>query len=379
VNVLLANPWPLDTLGGVSAVVCTLAEQLERRGDRVAHLVPRHGGSLSVGKTGQSTTYTASLREWNLRGLPWRSRIVFALTFPLSCWQLLRVLRRERIQIVNAHYFHGAWKHFFFLRRLGLFRLIVSLHGSDVLGPGGEASVRYLEENAHLVDALVFCSDGFRREVLSAESPLLPRSRVILNGLDVAPAVRSESGRGRDYVVCVAHLREHKGQDVLLRAFQQLAGQFPALELDLIGEGPFRVALEKLAAELGIGDRVNLRGLVPSEQVREEVAGARAFCLPSRREPFGMVLVEAMSLGIPIVATTAGGIPEVVRHGVDGVLVEPDDPERLGQALRQVLTDTPLRERLTRSARERARAHFSAARFGEQYRALFAEALGRAT
>jgi len=166
---------------------------------------------------------------------------------------------------------------------------------------------------------------------------------------------------------------------VLLRAFQQLAGQFPTLELDLIGEGPFRVALEKLAAELGIGDRVNLRGLVPSEQVREEVAGARAFCLPSRREPFGMVLVEAMSLGIPIVATTAGGIPEVVRHGVDGVLVEPDDPERLGQALRQVLTDTPLRERLTRSARERARAHFSAARFGEQYRALFAEALGRAT
>jgi glycosyltransferase involved in cell wall biosynthesis len=378
VNILLANPWPLDTLGGVTGVVCTLAEQLELRGDRVAHLLPRHGGRLTVGKTGWGTTYTASLREWNLTGLPWQSRIVFALTFPLSCWQLLRVLRKERIQIVNAHYFHGAWKYLLLLRRLGRFgrfRLVVSLHGSDVLGTGGGSNLKYLEDNADLVDRLVFCSDGFRHEVLSAESPLFLKSRVILNGLDVPPPNGSVSGGGRDYVVCVAHLRGHKGQDVLLRAFQQLARRFPALELDLIGDGPFRAQLEKLASGLGIGDRVNFRGLVPSEQVRKLVAGARAFCLPSRREPFGMVLVEAMSLRVPVVATTTGGIPEVVRHGVDGVLVPPDDPEQLAQALRKILEDAPLRARLTESAWRRARAQFTASRFAEQYRALFAELL----
>jgi glycosyltransferase involved in cell wall biosynthesis len=375
VNVLLANPWPLDTLGGVTAVVCTLAEELERRGDRVTHLLPRHGGGLTVGKTGRHTTYTASLRERNVRGLPWRSRIAFALTFPLSCWQLLRVLRKERVQVVNAHYFHPAWKYLLFLRRFGRFRLVVSLHGSDVLGTGGGSNLKYLEDNADLVDRLVFCSDGFRREVLSPGSPLFPKSRVILNGLDVAPPDGSVTGGGRDYMVCVAHLREHKGQDVLLRAFQQLAARFPALELDLIGDGPFRAPLEKLAFELGIGDRVNFRGLVPSEQVRKQVAAARAFCLPSRREPFGMVLLEAMSLRVPVVATTAGGIPEVVRHDVDGVLVSPDDPEQLAEALRKILEDAPLRARLTESAWGRAHSDFTAAQFAERYRALFAELL----
>ena len=374
-NILLANLWPLDTLGGVSTVMRTLADQLERRGDRVTHLLPKYGGGLTLSRAGPSTTYTASLREWNLQGLPCRSRIAFALTFPQSCWQLLRVLRKERIQIVNVHYFHGSWKFFLFLRRFAGFRLIVSLHGSDVLGSGGDANLKYLEENARLIDRLVFCSDGFRREVLSAVSPLLPKSQVILNGLDIPPLAGPGSGSGRDYIVCVAHLREHKGQDVLLRSFQQLAPRFPGLELDLIGEGPFRASLEKLAAELGIADRVNFRGLVPSEQVREEVAGARAFCLPSRREPFGMVLVEAMSLKVPVVATTAGGIPEVIRDGLDGLLVPADEPKQLAHTLRRVLEDAPLRARLTESAWERAHTHFTASRFGGEYRALFAEML----
>jgi glycosyltransferase involved in cell wall biosynthesis len=88
-----------------------------------------------------------------------------------------------------------------------------------------------------------------------------------------------------------------------------------------------------------------------------------------------MVLVEAMSLRVPVVATTAGGIPEVLRHGVDGLLVPPDDPEQLAQALRKILEDAPLRARLTESAWGRAHSHFTAARFAEQYRALFAELL----
>ena len=147
------------------------------------------------------------------------------------------------------------------------------------------------------------------------------------------------------------------------------------VELDLVGDGPFRGELEALASELGIRERVNFRGRVSRETALEYMSGARAACLASRRETFGLVVAEAMSLGVPVVATTAGGIPEIVRHEIDGLLVPPDDPWRLGQALERILTDEALRARLTEAGRRRARESFSATRFGADYHRIFAALL----
>jgi glycosyltransferase involved in cell wall biosynthesis len=375
-NVLLVTPWPLDNPGGVTAVVRTLGRELGCHGDHVAYLLPKHRGRLEAWRLEGQAVYKASVRSTRLRELPWWGRVGFLLGFPLSCWQLWQVIKRENIQVVNVHYFFGSWKYFLYLRRILPFRLVVSLHGGDVLGVDAGDNIKYLERWSSAIDRVVFCSDAFRQQALRPGSSLREKSTVVLNGLDIDPAPEGRArGSKRVYIACVAHLHEHKAQDVLLRAFKELGDCHSGLELDLVVDGPFRGELEALASELGIRERVKFRGRVSRETALEYMGGARAVCLPSRRETFGLVVAEAMLLGVPVVATTAGGIPEIVRDEIDGLLVPPDDPQKLGEALARILADEGLRARLTEAGGRRARESFSAARFAADYRRMFAALL----
>lgn len=375
-NILLVTPWPLDFPGGVTSVVRTLGRELTRHGDHVVYLLPKQRGRLESWRFEGQAVYKASVRGTRLRELSWRGRLGFIVGFPITCWQLWRVIRRERIQIVNIHYFFGPWKYLLYLRRVLPFRLVVSLHGGDVLGVDAGDNLDYLERRSSAIDRVVFCSDAFRQQVLRAESRLRESSSVVLNGLDIEPAPTGAAKTlKRAYVVCVAHLHEHKAHDVLLRAFKELDGSHSGLELDLVGEGPCRTELEALASELDIRGRVNFRGRVSRETALEYLDGARAMCLPSRRETFGLVVAEAMLLGVPVVATRVGGIPEIVRADIDGLLVPPDDPRSLAEALERILGDEALRARLTEAGGRRARESFTAARFAADYRRLFASLL----
>jgi glycosyltransferase involved in cell wall biosynthesis len=375
-NILLVTPWPLDLPGGVTAVVRTLGRELAQHGDHVVYLLPKQRGRLESWRFEGQPGYRASVRGTRLRDLSWRGRLGFVVGFPLTCWQLWRVIRRERIQIVNIHYFFGPWKYFLYLRRILPFELVVSLHGGDVLGVDAGDTIDYLERWSPAIDRVVFCSDAFRQQVLPAGSRLRTKSTVVLNGLDIDSAPDGvEHALKRAYVVCVAHLHKHKAHDVLLRAFKELDDSHSGLELDLVGDGPSRSELEALASELDIRERVHFRGRVSHEAALEYMGGALAVCLPSRRETFGLVLAEAMLLGVPVVATTVGGIPEIVRDEIDGLLVPPDDPRSLAKALERVLGDETLRARLTEAGGRRARESFTAARFAADYRRIFAALL----
>jgi glycosyltransferase involved in cell wall biosynthesis len=303
---------------------------------------------------------------------PAKGKIAFLLWFLTSCRYLAVIIRRERIQIVNAHYFLDTWMYLFFLRRFMPIKLVLSVHGSDLLGRVGTKNWAALLRNSRLIDRIIFCSAGFRRQVLSEDSHLFGKTEVILNGIELAPerkALPVESRRNA--ITCVAHLRHHKAQDILLRAFERLAREFPALQLELVGEGPLRGELERSIASLNLGERVKIRGAISHREALEAIRTARVFCLPSRREPFGLVLVEAMSFGTPVVATATGGIPEIIRDGIDGLLVEPDDADGLAKALGKVLGEGEVRRKLVESAAARAKEHFTLERFGADYRDCF--------
>jgi glycosyltransferase involved in cell wall biosynthesis len=219
---------------------------------------------------------------------------------------------------------------------------------------------------------MLFCSEAFRREVLPGESSLNERSAVVLNGIELDGLTsRSDAASSVNSIVCVAHLREHKGQDVLLRAFHQIAEEFPGLTLHFVGAGPYAPVLESLTRELNLNGRVRYLGNLPRPEALREIASARIFCLPSRREPFGLVLLEAMAFGVPVVATRVGGIPEIIRSGVDGLLVEPNSPSQLAETLRRVLRDPSLSQKLVREAKVRVESHFGVARFFSDYRQMF--------
>jgi glycosyltransferase involved in cell wall biosynthesis len=159
-------------------------------------------------------------------------------------------------------------------------------------------------------------------------------------------------------IVCVGRLAKTKGQDVLIRAVSLLVPQFPELTVEFIGGGPLRAENERLARELGVADHCLFRGGLPHPMVSCRVAAASFAVVPSRAEAFGLVTAEALALGRPVVASRVGGIAEIVRDGTDGLLVAPDDPIALAEAIRTLLQDKARRDSMGIAARARFLSEF---------------------
>jgi N-acetylgalactosamine-N,N'-diacetylbacillosaminyl-diphospho-undecaprenol 4-alpha-N-acetylgalactosaminyltransferase len=156
---------------------------------------------------------------------------------------------------------------------------------------------------------------------------------------------------GGNVIVAVGRLVPLKGFDLLIRALALLPARLDA-RLLLIGEGPERDALGALAAKLGVSDRVRFLGALTNPW--QYMSRGRVLAVPSRTEAFPNVIGEALALSVPVVATRcSGGVAEYLDDGRCGVLVPPDDPDRLAAALETVLTDDELRDRITDAGRRR--------------------------
>jgi glycosyltransferase involved in cell wall biosynthesis len=179
-------------------------------------------------------------------------------------------------------------------------------------------------------------------------------------------------------LVCVGRLSPEKGQVLLVEAVGRLAAAGVDVELALVGDGPSRKPIEARAAALGVADRVKLLGWRSSAEVRRIVAASRALVLPSFAEGIPIVLMEAMALRRPVIATYVGGIPELVQSGESGWLVPAGELEALTAAMREALEAPP--ERLAQMG-ERGRARVlerhHPARQGERLAALLARAAGQ--
>ena len=189
-----------------------------------------------------------------------------------------------------------------------------------------------------------------------------------------ADAARSAGLSGDDHarepasvVLSVARQYRRKDTPTLLRAFERVAERVPEARLRIVGDGPELRAGRALAAKLKLEDRVSFTGALRSTDALDtEYRAAKVFCLPSRQEGFGIVFLEAMAYGLPIVAADAGAVPEVAPDGVTSVLVPPGDAPALADALVRLLTDRPLAERLGQAGVARA-ARFDWPRTGRAF------------
>jgi glycosyltransferase involved in cell wall biosynthesis len=187
--------------------------------------------------------------------------------------------------------------------------------------------------------------------------------RVVFNAVDDQPVVpvdlRREFGIDPDnkIVICVGRLVWFKGHRFLLKSFARLLSKGTAATLILVGEGGERDGLHALARELDISDDVLFIGHDPRGPAL--AAGADALVLASSYEPFGRVLIEAMSSGVPVIGTACGGIPDIIRHEENGLLVSYDDTEELASAMERLLADEALRERCIRGGSESVKTTFS--------------------
>jgi len=190
--------------------------------------------------------------------------------------------------------------------------------------------------------------------------------RVIYNGVPAPSSVAPRGDGGGPVVGAVGRLSPEKGLDVLVRAMASL----PGCRLVLVGEGPQRPALEALAAQLGVTGRVTFAGWVEAPWAAHFAFDVLA--VPSFSEGFGLVAVEAMLAGTPVVATAVGAVPEVVRNGETGLLVPPGEAEPLARALGRLLADAPLRATFAERGRAVATEHFATSRMAAEFETLYA-------
>jgi teichuronic acid biosynthesis glycosyltransferase TuaC len=253
--------------------------------------------------------------------------------------------------------------------------LVISVHGGDVLYtaaqvPRGEQAVSRALAQARLVLAN---SAGIAE--LSREHGAL-EARVVHLGTDMPTAARPPARGTAPTLVTVAHLVARKRHADVLRALAVLTPRYPTLRYAIVGDGPERMALERLAARLDVADRVDFHGqLAPAEAI-ERARACTLFAMPSTEEAFGVAYVEAMAGGVPAIGCRGEPGPEEIAAAGDGmVLVPPGDIERLTQRIDELLSDP---QRL-REARQRARdtvlANFTWARCGEQTLAAYRSAL----
>jgi glycosyltransferase involved in cell wall biosynthesis len=175
-------------------------------------------------------------------------------------------------------------------------------------------------------------------------------------GFDPAPTKRSNPAGGLK-IVSIGRLSAsdaYKGFDTVLRALRRGSETGLNLTLDLIGSGDDKTRLQGLARSLGVQDLVRFRGSLPDEELRMLLGESHVFVMPSKKEGFGIVFLEAMAMGLPCIGANHGGTPEVIEHGESGFLIEYGDADQLIFYLR-VLTESPgLYEKMSGSARERA-------------------------
>lgn len=289
----------------------------------------------------------------------------------------LRAVRAARPDLVHTHLVHADVYGSMAAQALRL-PLVSSRHNDDryLLGP-----FRYVDRAfARPARRIVAISDAVRAFLVRAGLP--SRKLVTIRyGLDSLPAARSEispAGLGvppsAPLVLAIGRLVPQKDHATLLEAFALVRRAHPEALLAILGTGPLEGETRALAASLGIEEAVLLPGRV---ETRDWLERADVFAHTSRWEGFGLVLLEAMLAGLPVVATRVSAVPEVVADGETGMLLEPGDAAGIGAALSRVLGERELARSLGEAGLRRARERFSVARMTEETIAVYGEAAGR--
>lgn len=306
-----------------------------------------------------------------------------AAAFPIDLVALARYVLRERIDVIHGTDRPRDAVYTVALAKLTGVRSVVHVHVAWSLGYSAPAKWGVSRASS------VFAISRFVADTVVATGTPRDRVRTILNGIDVArwdpetdgSAVRSEFGvpLGAPLLAAVSRLFGQKGQRELLRALVRVRDAVPDVHLLVVGAdavevhgGSFTAELRALAAELGVADRVVFTG--PRSDIPRIMAACDVFTLPSFEEPFGLVYLEAMAMRRPVVAVDNGGTPEVVEHGLSGLLAAQGDIDGLAAHIVALLRDPQRRAAMGAYGRGRVVDYFNAQRMaldaGDAYAAM---------
>jgi glycosyltransferase involved in cell wall biosynthesis len=319
-------------------------------------LVTSHLGALTRSPAAYLATLVRALRMAHAGG---RARL-WQLFYFGEAMMLWRWMRRQGIHHVHVHHANVsadvALLACDYANRAGAeppWTWSLTMHGPT----------EFFDVEAHklalkIADAsAVVCISDFARSQVAALADPATRAKLhtVRCGVDLAAFAprREDRDATTAEILCVAAMSRRKGHAVLLDAFASVLAEVPHARLTLAGDGKERRTLERRASELGIAHAVRFLGAVEHDRMTDLYDEADVFCLPSFAEGVPVVLMEAMAMEIPVVATAIMGVPELVDDEVHGLLVPPARPDRLAEALVRLLADPALRKRMAVAGRKR--------------------------
>ena len=298
---------------------------------------------------------------------------------------IVRVARRHRLDLLHAHYAVPHATAAYLAQRILSTdeapppKTVTTLHGTDITLVGSDASyASVVGFSIQASDGVTAVSDSLKRDTISALD-VRRDIRVIPNFLDCAAWARRPDPELRArlcppgcaaVVMHVSNFRPVKRVDAVLEVFQRLRSRLDA-RLVMIGDGPDRPAAERRAAELGLNGFVEF--VTEQQDLVPWLSAADLFLLPSSQESFGLAALEAMSCGVPVIASCVGGVPEVITDGVTGILRPADDIQGMSDAAVALLTNDTQRRTIADAATAAVRRRFSEEIIVPQYEAYYEE------
>ena len=317
-------------------------------------------------------------------GVPVESTPIRRHGSPGLMWVLARILRRQKPDIAHIHLYHAELWGIPAARLAGVRRVVNSRHNEDPRRARFPLGLVY-RALWRMLDAGICISQAVRRTVRDEGAPSR-KLHVIYYGLP--PAEPRDRMQARDHLLkltgfpqdavlfgTVSRLIDVKGIDDAIKAFAMVQKDVPTARLIVAGDGPYREALEDAALATGVPDLIAFIGW--QADAVGIMAGLDVMLSPSHREGFGMSVIEAMSQSVPLIASQAGALPEIVVDGLTGLLVPPKSPQQLADAMEALAVDPVRRIAMGEAGQRRVSEAFSADKMVDATAALYEELAGQ--
>lgn len=347
-HVLLVVDQLTKTLGGGERIVLKLAALLPQYGYRASILTFLADPESPALKSAPCPIYLLPLES------------TYNLTALKGALELRRFLKQQKIKLVQTFFESSDIWAGFVTKTMSDAKLIWSRRDMGILRTRKhEVAYRLM---AGLPDAVFAVSDLVRQHCIEQDGIDPDRVQTVYNGLDLADWNTTPQASGRDKIVIttIGNIRHVKGHDVLIRAAAAIVPHFPNASFSIAGsvlEPAYFEELQTLVRSLNLSDHFHFAGGVTN--LREHLAAADVFVLPSRSEGFSNAIIEAMAAGLPVVATNVGGNAEAVQNGVSGYIVPSEDPAALAAAILQLLNDPTQAKAMGEAGRHLAAEKFT--------------------
>lgn len=406
VVVMLATSYPRFPGDTIGTFMEPIAKGIAARGHEVHMVLPWHPELRRAGVEDGVRFHVfryAPVRSLNVFGyagalredthLRWKAWASAPLALAASFAAVRRVAREARATILHGHWLVPSGV--VVTAAAGSLPTVISLHGSDVYVAERHAVARRVAGSAlRRVDWMTACSDDLRTRAVALGAPA-DRIETVPYGVDTGrfrpdararARVRTALGlpAGAFVVFTAGRFVRKKGFEYLIDAVAALAPRQPALRLVLAGSGDLDADLRARARARGVADRVVFPGVLSQDDVAAHLAAADAAAVPSVHDEFGNVdglpntVMESLASGTPLVASDVAGIPSVVSHGVNGLLVRERDAAALAAAIERLITEPGLRDTLGGAARAEAERVRGWDRVAERFEAVYERAATRA-